>query len=95
MFREDADLRAMAKLLDKERKDVRTWASAKLKLQMLSRAQALNLQVGGLHVNKYSDIGQSWEKDRSDANAKKMYKILFGDFEGQMCPGAMLGNASS
>ena len=82
LFREDEDLKAMAILLDKERSEVRAWATSKLKLRMLSRAHALNLQVGGLRVNKLSDISKSWENDNSDANAKKMYEILFGDFEG-------------
>ena len=34
-------------------------------------------------MNKHADISKSWEGDRSDAaNAKKMYEIRFGDFEG-------------
>ena len=62
---------------------MRVWASAKLKSQILSWAHALNLQVGGFCVNKYADIdGKSWEKDGGNTNAKKMYKIFFGDFEG-------------
>jgi len=82
LFQGDGDLKAMAMKLDQERRDVRIWATEKLKLRMLSRAHALNLQVGGLRVNKFMDIGKSWENDNSDANAKKMYEILFGDFEG-------------
>jgi hypothetical protein len=77
-----SDLDAMARLLDKERKDVRAWASTKLKSQMLSRAHTLNLEVDGVRVNKYPDIRKSGEKNQRDANAKKMYEILFGDFEG-------------
>jgi hypothetical protein len=77
-----SDLDAMAGLLDKERKEVRDWASTKLKSQMLTRAHTLNLEVEGRRVNKYADISKSWESNRSNANAKKMYEILFGDFEG-------------
>jgi hypothetical protein len=77
-----SDLDAMAGLLDKERKEVRDWVSTKLKSQMLTRAHTLNLEVEGRRVNKYADISKSWESNRSNANAKKMYEILFGDFEG-------------
>jgi hypothetical protein len=82
LFTLPSDLDAMAALLDKERKDVREWASKRLKSQMLSRAHTLNLEVEGVRVNKFSDISKSWDKDQRDSNAKKMYEILYGDFEG-------------
>ena len=82
VFSDPSDVDAMAGMLDKERKDVRDWATKKLRSQMLQRAHALNLEVNGRQVNKHADISKSWEANRSDANAKKMYEILFGDFEG-------------
>lgn len=82
LFTNKEDLDTMAAKLDKERKVVRAWANTKLRSKMLSRAHTLNLEVGGVRVNKYADISKSWEQNRSDANAKKMYEILFGDFEG-------------
>jgi hypothetical protein len=82
VFSDPSDVDAMAGMLDKERKDVRDWATKKLKYQMLQRAHTLNLEIEGRRVNKYADISKSWEANPSDGNAKKMYEILFGDFEG-------------
>jgi hypothetical protein len=83
VFSLDADVEAMAKKLDRERKEVREWATKKLKTQMLETAHSLDLQWNGLRVNKFSDIGKSWDENQSDANAKKMYEIMFGGFEGR------------
>ena len=82
LFTEPAELDAMAKFLDNERRDLREWATGKLKSQLLRRAHALNLQLKGVRINKYADICKSWKANSSDANAKKMYEIMFGDFEG-------------
>jgi hypothetical protein len=72
----------MAQKLDMERKGVREWATTKLKTQMLTTAHSMDLQRNGQRVNKFSDIAKSWEENQSDANAKKMYEIMFGGFEG-------------
>jgi hypothetical protein len=72
----------MAKKLDKERKDVREWATIKLKTQMLKTAHALDMRYNGNRVNKFPDIAKSWVADQSDSNAKKMYEIMFGGYEG-------------
>jgi hypothetical protein len=82
LFSLDEELDAMAAKLDEERKAVRLWATTKIRSQMLGRAHALNLTIDGSRVNKYADISKAWEAVQSDANAKKMYEILFGDFEG-------------
>ena len=82
VFSLDADVEAMAKKLDREKKEVREWATKKLKTQMLETAHSLDLQWNGQRVNKFSDIGKSWDENQSDANAKKMYEIMFGGFEG-------------
>ena len=63
----------MAKKLDKERKEVRKWATAKLKTQMLMTAHSLDLQWNGNRVSKFPDIAKSWVENNSDANAKSMY----------------------
>jgi hypothetical protein len=82
LFNLPSELDAMGAKLDEERKAVRLWASAKLRSKMLGRAHALNLTVDGNRVNKYADISKAWETDPCDTNAKKMYEIMFGDFEG-------------
>lgn len=82
LFNLPEDLDAMAKKLDRERKEVREWATVKLKTEMLAKAHSMDLQWNGRRVNKFSDIGKSWDEDQSDANAKKMYGIMFGGFEG-------------
>jgi hypothetical protein len=82
LFNLTSELDAMGEKLDEERKAVRLWAATKLRSQMLGRAHALNLTFDGSRVNKYADISKAWEADQSDANAKKMYEIMFGDFEG-------------
>ena len=82
LFSLTSELDAMAKKLDKERKDVREWATVKLKTQMLKTAHSLDLRLNGNRVNKFADIAKSWVQDQSDANAKKMYEILFGGYEG-------------
>jgi len=73
----------MVEKLDNERAEVRKWATAKLNTQMLKTAHSLGLQFNGSRVSKSSDIAKSWVQDKSEANAKKMYEILFGGFEGR------------
>ena len=82
VFSLDADVEAMAKKLDGERKEVREWAAKKLKTQMLETAHSLDLQWNGRRVNKFSDVRKSWDENQSDANAKTMCEIVFGGFEG-------------
>ena len=82
LFSLPSELDAMAKKLDKERKEVRKWATAKLKTQMLMTAHSLDLQWNGNRVSKFPDIAKSWVENNSDANAKSMYMIMFGDYEG-------------
>jgi hypothetical protein len=72
----------MALKLDGERAEVRKWATGKLKTQMLKTAHSLDLQWRGNRVNKFTDIAKSWVENSSDANAKKMYEIMFGGYEG-------------
>ena len=76
------ELDEVAETLDKERKKLRAWATAKLNTQMLKTAHSLDLQFNGRRVSKLSDIAKSWVENKSEANAKKMYEILFGGFEG-------------
>ena len=82
VFEDDKDLDAMAKMLDKERKDVRSWANNKLQHEMLARAMNLSVKLDGKRVNRFSDIRKSWKEDGSDENARRMYQIMFGDYEG-------------
>ena len=82
LFHLPSELDAVGAKLDEERKAVRLWASTKLRSKMLGRAHALNLTADGNRVNKHADISKAWETDPCDANAKKMYEIMFGDFEG-------------
>ena len=82
LFSLKTELDAVAANLDTERKAVRKWATAKLNTKMLRTAHSLDLQWNGHRVSKFSDIAKSWGENKSDANAKKMYEILFGGFEG-------------
>lgn len=68
--------------LDKERDDVREWAGKRVKTKMLARAINLNVRHGGgKPVRKFMDIKKSWLDDASEGNARKMYWVMFGDFE--------------
>ena len=58
------------------------WATAKLKTQMLKTAHSLDMQWNGNCVSKFPDTAKSWvEHNRCDANAKKMYAIMFRGYE--------------
>jgi hypothetical protein len=82
LFNHPTELDAMGAKLDDERKALRLWATKKLRSKMLEWAHALNLTANGNRVNKCADVSKSWETDPCDTNAKKMYEIMFGDFEG-------------
>jgi hypothetical protein len=75
-------VKAMTEKLDTERKELRAWATSKIKKRMLDRAIALGMRWNGEQVYKFSDISRSWAADGSDTNARKMYMVMFGDYEG-------------
>jgi hypothetical protein len=72
---------AMQDGLDVEREEVREWASDRLRERMLEKALSLNMKFKGSRINKHHDIKKSWREDGSDENAKKMYAVMFGDYE--------------
>ena len=83
LFTLPSELDEMAQMLDKERKEVREWATVKLKTQMLTTAHSLDLQWNSKGEKKFSDIAKGcWVGNRSEANAKKMHEIVFGRCKG-------------
>ena len=80
---EDQYVGAMMQLLDDERSNLRDWAKQLIKARMLESARMSGmLLVGDKIVMKFRDIGKSWLADRSTDNAAKLYRVLFGDYEG-------------
>jgi hypothetical protein len=71
--------------LDKERQEIRTWATNEIKKRMLETARVCGMVFGRdkTTVLQFNDIYTSWTEDSSDANARKMYQVLYGDYEGK------------
>jgi hypothetical protein len=86
---------AMINKLDEERKEVRDWATDEIKMKMLKRACTLNMRYRNERVNKFQDIVASWKETPSPANAKKLYLVLFGDYEARMQPGVLIWKQNS
>jgi hypothetical protein len=69
--------------LNLERKNCLSWAKAALKKRMLKTAIEMKMQVQGKTVKRFNDIGKSWAEDGSVLNARLLFQVLFGDFEGR------------
>jgi hypothetical protein len=78
---EGAFIDAMKIKLDEERDNVREWAAEEVKKRMQERAITVNVMWRGQIVRKFQDIKKSWTEDGSEENARKMYWVMFGDYE--------------
>jgi hypothetical protein len=78
-------MQKMCDKLDDERKEIRTWATNEIKKRMLKTAIMCGMEFGRdkMKVRQFNDIYTSWTDDCSDANARKMYMVLYGNFEGK------------
>ena len=77
-------MQKMCSKLDGERQDIRTWAAQETKKKMLKTAtnQDMRFGIDRTLVRTFKDIYTSWTEDCDDANARKMYMVLYGGFEG-------------
>jgi hypothetical protein len=74
---------AMINKLNEERQDIRKWATDSIKTRMLDKAIVSNMRYRNEREKKFQDIGASWKEDPSSDNAKKIYCVMFRDYEGQ------------
>ena len=74
---------AMIATLDAEKAAISEWAIDKIKLRMQKKAISLNMMWRGRRISKFQDIGASWKADSSEENAKKLYWVMYGDYEGK------------
>ena len=74
---------AMIATLDVEKAAISEWATDKIKFRMQKKAISLNMMWKGKRVSKFQDIGASWREDSSEENAKKVYWVMYGDYEGK------------
>jgi hypothetical protein len=72
---------AMVVKLDKERIEVHNWATEAIKLRMKNKAITLNMRFKGEQVSRFQDIAGSWMEDSTEANARKLYQVMIGDYE--------------
>ena len=78
-------IRIMCIKLDEERQEIRTWATNEIKRRMTKAAIVSGMRFGRgkSKVRHFNDIYTSWREDCSDANARRMYSVLYGNFEGK------------
>jgi hypothetical protein len=69
--------------LNLERKNCLSWAKAALKKRMLKTAIEVKMKLQGKTVKRFNDIGKSWAQDGSVHNARLLFQVLFGNFEGR------------
>ena len=81
----ESKMRVMCLKLDEERQEIRTWATNEVKMRMLKSAIMCGMRFGPEMsiVRHFNDIYTSWTEDSSDTNARRMYSVLYGNFEGK------------
>jgi hypothetical protein len=74
---------AMINKLDEERQDILSkWATDVIKTRMIDKAIVSNVCCRNERVKKFQDIGASWKEEPTSNNPKKIYLVMFGDYEG-------------